>query len=96
MNKAFQDIILQPLVSEKSTRLLKENKYVFKVALTSNKVEIRKAVEEAFGVRVDNVRTMHVRGKPRQWRGRITGKTPSWKKAIVKLHEGERIEELGV
>ncbi|MCD6472570.1 50S ribosomal protein L23 [Candidatus Aerophobetes bacterium] len=96
MSRAPQDIILQPLISEKSTRLLKENKYVFKVSPTSNKVEIRKAVEEAFGVRVDNVRTMHVRGKNRRWRGRITGKTPSWKKAIVKLKQGESIDELGV
>lgn len=96
MNKIPEEIILQPVVSEKSTYLLRENKYVFKVPLHVGKIEIKKAVEEIFKVRVDKVRTMQMKGKPRKWRGRIVGKTSRYKKAIVKLKEGDTIEELGV
>ena len=96
MTKVPEEIILQPVVSEKSTHLLRENKYVFKVPLQVGKIEIKKAVEEIFKVRVDKVRTMQVKGKPRKWRGRIVGKTSRYKKAIVKLKEGDTIEELGV
>jgi len=96
MDKIPQTIISQPIVSEKGTQLLKENKYIFRVPLKVNKIEIRKAVEELFKVRVESVRTMHVRGKSRKWRGRTTGKVSHWKKAIVKLKEGEVIEDLGV
>jgi len=97
MGKLPQDIILKPVVSEKSTFLLKkENKYVFKVPLKVNKIEIRKAVEELFKVKVDEVRTMRIKGKKREWRGRVVGKSPNWKKAIVKLKEGSSIESLGV
>lgn len=96
MNKVPQDIILFPIVSEKGTQLLKENKYLFKVSSTSGKVEIKKAVEELFNVKVYKVRTMWVKGKRKRWRGRVISKTPNWKKAIVRLKEGETIEELGV
>jgi len=96
MSKFPQDIILEPVVSEKSTFLIKENKYAFKVSLNATKIEIKKAVEEMFKVRVSKVRTIHVRGKKRKWRGRVVGKTLHWKKAIVKLREGDIIEELGV
>ncbi len=96
MTKIPEEIILQPVVSEKSTQLLRENKYVFKVPLHVGKIEIKKAVEEIFKVRVDKVRTMQVKGKPRKWRGRMVGKTSRYKKAIVKLKEGDTIEELGV
>lgn len=96
MNKIPEEIILQPVVSEKSTYLLRENKYVFKVPLHVGKIEIKKAVEEIFKVRVDKVRTMQMKGKPRKWRGRVVGKTSRYKKAIVKLKEGDTIEELGV
>ncbi|MBA7660929.1 50S ribosomal protein L23 [subsurface metagenome] len=96
MTKVPEEIILQPVVSEKSTHLLRENKYVFKVPLQVGKIEIKKAVEEIFKVRVDKVRTMQVKGKPRKWRGRMVGKTSCYKKAIVKLKEGDSIEELGV
>lgn len=96
MTKVPEEIILEPVVSEKSTHLLRENKYVFKVPLQVGKIEIKKAVEEIFKVRVDKVRTMQVKGKPRKWRGRMAGKTSRYKKAIVKLKEGDSIEELGV
>ena len=96
MNKFAHDIILSPVISEKGTKLLEDNKYVFKVSPTSGKVEIKKAVEELFKVKVYKVRTMWVKGKKKKWRGRVIGKTPNWKKAIVRLKEGETIEELGV
>jgi len=96
MSEIPQAIILEPVVSEKGTQLLRENKYVFKVSLKAGKVEIKKAVEELFKVRVENVRTMHVRSKTRKRRGRVLEKSSHWKKAIVKLKEGEAIKELGV
>ena len=90
-------VIIQPVVSEKAARLAeKENKYVFRVAPEANKIEIKRAVEEIFKVSVEAVNTMKVHGKRRQvWlrgRGRPGGRRPDWKKAIVTLREGSRIE----
>jgi len=96
MTKTPEAILLQPIVSEKSTQLSQESKYVFKVPLDAGKIEIRKAVEEMFKVNVEKVTTMRVKGKPRKWRGRLVGKTARYKKAVVKLKSGESIEELGV
>ena len=95
MNKVPQTIISRPIVSEKGTQLLTENKYVFKVPLKVNKIEIKEAVQELFKVKVESVRTMHARGKTKKWRGRDIGKIRRWKKAIVRLKEGEVIEDLG-
>ncbi|MCD6318571.1 50S ribosomal protein L23 [Candidatus Aerophobetes bacterium] len=96
MNKTAYDIILGPVITEKGTYMLGENKYVFKVPLNAGKIEIKKAVEELFKVEVEKVRTMRIKGKIRKWRGREVGKTSQWKKAIVRLKEGNTIEELGV
>lgn len=96
MNKTAYDIILGPVITEKGTYMLGENKYVFKVPLNVNKIEIKKAVEKLFKVEVKKVRTMRIKGKIRKWRGKAVGKTPQWKKAIVKLKKGDTIEELGV
>lgn len=86
------EIIKRPLVTEKTT-LQKEvdNQITFEVDRRANRVEIRKAVEKIFDVHVSEVRTMQVKGKIKQ-RGRIVGKRKDWKKAIVKLMPGERIE----
>lgn len=86
------DIIKRPLITEKTT-IQKEvaNQYSFEVEKTSNRVEIRRAVEQIFNVRVHSVQTMQVKGKTKQ-RGRITGKRKDWKKAVVSLKPGERIE----
>jgi len=88
----FYDIIRRPLVTEKTT-LQKElhNKVSFEVDRRANRVEIKKAVEKIFDVRVNDVRTLQVKGKVKQ-RGRIIGKRKDWKKAIVTLMPGERIE----
>lgn len=85
-------IIKRPLDTEK-TNIQKETmgKVSFEVNRRANRIEIKKAIENIFNVRVDSVRTMQVKGKTKQ-RGRITGKRKDWKKAIVKLMPGERIE----
>lgn len=91
MRKAHE-IIVRPLVTEKSTDQLEKNgAYTFVVARDANKIEIAKAVEELFGVRVRAVRTMRYAGKQRRV-GRFVGRRSSWKKAIVTLREGDTIE----
>lgn len=96
MNKSLYNIILNPVVTEKATDLQKERTYIFKVPPSVTKIEIRNAVEELFNVKVDKVRTLRVRPKNRKWRGRVVGRTPCWKKAIVKLKEEYTIEKLEV
>jgi large subunit ribosomal protein L23 len=86
--------IIRPVVSEKSYALLGVNKYTFRVHPDAHKTEIRQAVEEIFGVRVRDVRTMTVRSKPKR-RGYTAGRTRGWKKAIVELHPGDTIELFG-
>lgn len=85
-------IILQPLVTEKGThQFTRYNAYPFQVNLWATKEQIKKAVEELFGVRVLKVRTQNRLGKQRRYRYRF-GRLSSWKKAIVTLHEEDRIE----
>ncbi len=85
-------IIIGPVETEKSNLQREKNNQVsFEVAPDANRVEIKKAVEKLFNVRVKSVNTMHVRGKTRR-RGRYVGKTRRWKKAIVTLAPGSRIE----
>ena len=86
-----RDIIIKPVVTEKSIGLMENNKYVFKVALSANKIEIKKAVEEIFKVKVVDVNTVRVKGKEKRM-GRSVGKTSDYKKAIVQLAEGDSIE----
>lgn len=93
--KDVRQVILRPIISEKSYDLINENRYTFEVAKQANKIEIGQAVEEIFGVTVLNVNTMNVSGKPKRVRF-AKGTTRSWKKAIVTLREGETIEAFGV
>lgn len=81
---AARDIIIRPVISEKSMAGIADKKYTFEVAKTANKIEIAKAVEEIFGVKVSKVNTLNVRGHMRR-QGRFEGYTSSWKKAIVTL-----------
>jgi large subunit ribosomal protein L23 len=86
--------ILRPVVSEKSTVLGDHGKYVFEVAPTANKIQIKEAVETAFAnkkVQVSSVNIVHVSGKVRR-RGRSVGMTRNWKKAIVTLRAGQRLD----
>jgi large subunit ribosomal protein L23 len=89
-----RDILLRPVVSEKSYGLLDEGKYTFLVALDSNKTQIRIAVEEVFRVKVTNVNTINRPGKRRRTRYG-SGKRPDTKRAIVTLAEGDRIDIFG-
>ena len=86
------EIIKRPLITEK-TSIQKElfNQVSFEVDRRANRIEIKKAVESIFGVRVAGVKTMQITGKTKQ-RGRIVGKRRDWKKAIVQLMPGERID----
>jgi large subunit ribosomal protein L23 len=86
------DLIKRPLVTEK-TNIQKEsyNQITLEVDRSANRVEIKKAVENIFNVKVETVRTMQIKGKTKQ-RGRVIGKRRDWKKAIVKLMPGERID----
>ncbi|MDU7359730.1 MAG: 50S ribosomal protein L23 [Propionibacteriaceae bacterium] len=89
-----RDIILRPVVSEKSYNLLDENKYTFVVAPDANKTEIKIAVEEIFGVKVLSVNTANRQGKSRRTRYGM-GKTVDTKRAIVTVAEGDRIDIFG-
>jgi large subunit ribosomal protein L23 len=84
-------VIIRPVVSEKSYALIAEGKYTFRVNDRAHKTQIAHAVEEIFDVRVAAVRTAKVRAKPKR-RGLHSGYTRSWKKAIVQLVPGDRIE----
>jgi large subunit ribosomal protein L23 len=87
-----RSIILRPLVTEKGSRLREiGNKYLFSVAPDANTIEIKRAVEEIFKVKVRDVRTMNVHGKVKRM-GRFEGKRPDWKKAVVTLEEGQAID----
>ena len=86
------DIIIKPIVSEKSMDQLADRKYTFKVAIGANKIEIKNAVEEIFGVTVEKVTTQRVLGKIKRM-GATSGKRADWKKAIVKLAEGSKTIE---
>ena len=84
-------VIIRPVITEKSYALIAEGKYTYRVHDRANKTQIAKAVERIFGVRVADVRTAKVRAKPKR-RGLHRGRTRAWKKAIVRLAPGERIE----
>ncbi len=92
MSKAAQDIILRPVITENSMDGIADRKYTFEVAKDANKIEIAKAVEEIFGVKVAKVNTINVSGKLRRY-GRFEGMTASRKKAIVTLTEDSKTIE---
>ncbi|MFL5894562.1 MAG: 50S ribosomal protein L23 [Thermoleophilaceae bacterium] len=86
-----RSVLIRPVVSEKSYALLAANKYTFRIHPDANKTQVRQAVEDIFGVRVLDVRTVNVRSKPKR-RGWSSGRTREWKKAVVQLHEDDSIE----
>lgn len=94
MMKTAYDIIIRPIITEQSMEDLDIKKYVFEVAKDANKVEIKKAVEEIFGVTVIKVTTANVNGKTKRQGAYPAGKTASWKKAVVKLSAGSKNIEL--
>jgi large subunit ribosomal protein L23 len=86
-----RQVIIEPVISEKSYALMADGRYTFRVHERAHKTQIAHAVEEIFGVRVAEVRTSRVRAKPKR-RGLQSGRTRSWKKAVVQLAPGDRIE----
>ena len=89
-----RNVIIRPIITEKSYDMIEQNRYTFEVAKKSSKEDIARAIEEIFDVKVLKVNTMNVTGKPR--RVRIAkGKTRDWKKAVVSLAEGDTIEGFG-
>ena len=85
------EVLLAPVVTEKSYELIDNRKYSFRVHQDAHKTQVRQAVEELFDVKVERVNILKVQPKPKR-RGQRRGKKPGWKKAIVQLREGESIE----
>jgi large subunit ribosomal protein L23 len=86
-----RQVIVEPVISEKSYALMADSKYTFRVNDRAHKTQIRAAVEEIFDVEVVGIQTSRVRSKPKR-RGVHSGRTRAWKKAVVKLAPGDRIE----
>ncbi|MGA9117486.1 MAG: 50S ribosomal protein L23 [Bacteroidota bacterium] len=89
------EILKRPIVTEKMTALQEKGQYAFEVDRQANKIEIKRAVEKKFGVTVLDVRTLRHKGKAKAQmtrKGRFSGRTASWKKAVVRLKEGDKIE----
>ncbi len=92
MMRDVHDTIVKPIISEHSMEQLENRRYTFVVAINANKIEIKKAVEQIFGVKVEKVNTLRVLGKIKRM-GAHSGKRPDWKKAIVKLTEDSKAIE---
>lgn len=90
MNLVAHDIIVRPILTEKTIKQMELGQYTFEVLPNANKIEIRKAIEEVFSVKVVRVNTIQVRSKPKRM-GAFLGRSRTWKKAIVTLAEGEKI-----
>jgi large subunit ribosomal protein L23 len=86
-----REVLISPVVSEKSYSLIEDNKYSFRVHPKAHKTQIRQAVEQLFDVKVEGVNVVKVQAKPKR-RGFHRGKKPGWKKAIVQLRAGDSIE----
>jgi large subunit ribosomal protein L23 len=96
----YQDVLRRPVITEKNTRLMEYGQYTFEVLRDANKIQIKEAVEKAFGVNVLAVNVMNIRGKERRRgtrrsRRQSVGRTPAWKKAVVTLKEGQTIDLFG-
>ena len=88
------DIIIRPVITERSMAGAADKKYVFEVAPTAGKIEIKKAIEEIFGVKVAKVNTINVSGKAKRMGAARPGRTKDWKKAIVQLAEDSKTIEI--
>ncbi|MCB5234824.1 MAG: 50S ribosomal protein L23 [Candidatus Cloacimonetes bacterium] len=91
-----RNIVIAPIITEKSSgQVATDNSYSFKVSINANKIEIAKAIEHIFAVKVLAVNTIRMTGKPKRL-GKYSGKRPDWKKAIVTLRAGDRIADFEV
>jgi large subunit ribosomal protein L23 len=86
-----REVLIAPIVSEKSYSLIDNHKYTFRIHKDAHRLQVRQAVEELFDVHVESVNIAHVKPKPKR-RGMVKGRKPGWKKAIVQIREGETIE----
>ena len=86
------DVVLRPLITEKATRLAGESKYAFEVRVHANKIQIKEAVEKGFNVSVVSVNVTNMKGKPKRVRGNRIKHERDWKKAVVTLVPGDKIE----
>jgi large subunit ribosomal protein L23 len=91
---SLYDVVRRPVITEKSTMLAEDGRYTFEVAVGATKTRVKEAVETAFGVKVAQVNVMSVRGKRKRFGPRLKAK-PSWRKAVVTLAKGEKIEFFG-
>lgn len=89
--KDLTRVIVRPVVTEKTTDMGENDKYVFEVASEANKAEVKQAVEKFFGVKVIDVHTLNMKGKPKRL-GRYMGRRKDWKKAIVTVQSGDKID----
>jgi len=89
--KHYSDVLIQPVITEKTVGMQANSKYVFKVHSKATKTEIKEAIENKFGVNVEKVNIIKMPAKPKRL-GRFEGKRPSWKKAIIKLRPGETLK----
>lgn len=94
MSKPLYEILERPLITEKSVRLSQQGRYSFRCKTSANKIEIRRAVEQAYGVKVANVNTLTVKGKIKRVGRARPGKAADWKKAVVTLAPGDRATRL--
>lgn len=93
MNTKAYDIILRPIITEQSMESIENKRYVFEVAKDANKIEIRKAIEEIFGVKVRKVNTLNMTGKEKRTGAHPKGRRKNWKKAMVQLTPGSKTIE---
>ncbi len=91
-----EDVLIAPILTENTWQQMEDRKYAFRVALGANKIQIKKAVEDLFKVHVEKVWTANMKGKPRRERlSQLHGRTSRWRKAIVRLAPGDRIDIMG-
>ena len=91
-----EDVLIAPILTEDTWQQMEDRKYAFRVALGANKIQVKKAVEELFKVHVEKVWTANRKGKPRRERlSQLHGRTARWRKAIVRLAPGDRIDIMG-
>ena len=93
--QSARDVIIRPIITEHSYDGMEDGVYTFEVAKAANKIEIAQAVEELFNVKVVKVNTLNVKAKPKRYRYTSKGLTRTWKKAMVTLKEGDKIELFG-
>ena len=91
LNKDPREVIIRPVITENSYDMMEQGCYTFEVAKDANKIEIAQAIEAIFKVKVAKVNTLNVKAKPKRMRYRV-GYTRTWKKAMVTLAEGDKIE----